>query len=522
MNGEKRRSRAPRIPTLRVRTDQGREYSFSRSFHIGRDGACEVQIQDVHVGRRHALVSYAEGHWSVHDLQSLNGVVVDGHRVEVAAIVERLTIQLGADGPSLVLEPQLASAPVHAPAERQPGAERRQDESILLEDDAERYYFAPTSGEDEVGGRTLMIRRAFEKIQQGQRRRHGAIVAAVALAALCSGGYALYRDLQMRAHDRTVEELFYQMKSIDVGIANVQQLVARSGTPESRAEVARLVEQRRQLENSYDQLASGLYDRKLTEQERLILRVTRTFGEYDLAAPPDYMAEVARYINRWKSTNLFRQGVERARNLEYTPRIAQEFLEQNLPPEFFYLALWESNFDAYSIGPPTRMGYAKGMWMFIKETGERYGLKAGPLAALQTLDLQDDRNDWRKATRAAAQYIRDLYATDAQASGLLVMASYNWGEGRVINLLKTMPSNPRERNFWKLLQNHRSRVPPETYNYVFHIVAAAVIGENPRLFGFDFDNPLGFLKNADTSPVEAGLAARTSEAAPQTIEAPPR
>jgi len=36
-------------------------------------------------------------------------------------------------------------------------------------------------------------------------------------------------------------------------------------------------------------------------------------------------------------------------------------------------------------------------------------------------------------------------------------------------------------------------VPPETYKYVFSIVSAAVIGENPRLFGFPFDNPLGFL-----------------------------
>ena len=41
---------------------------------------------------------------------------------------------------------------------------------------------------------------------------------------------------------------------------------------------------------------------------------------------------------------------------------------------------------------------------------------------------------------AAARYIKDIYATDAQASGLLVMASYNWGEQRVINLLRTMPA----------------------------------------------------------------------------------
>jgi hypothetical protein len=70
------------------------------------------------------------------------------------------------------------------------------------------------------------------------------------------------------------------------------------------------------------------------------------------------------------------------------------------------------------------------------------------------------------------------------------MASYNWGENRVINLLRSMPPNPAERNFWKVLARHRDRVPDQTYEYVFHIVSAAVIGEDPRLFGLPFDNPL--------------------------------
>jgi membrane-bound lytic murein transglycosylase D len=130
------------------------------------------------------------------------------------------------------------------------------------------------------------------------------------------------------------------------------------------------------------------------------------------------------------------------------------------------------------------------MWQFIPETGARYGLTIGPLQKLQRPDPQDDRNKWQKATAAAARYIKDIYATDAQASGLLVMASYNWGEHRVIDLLRTMPANPQERNFWRVLERHRNRVPDQTYHYVFYIVSAAVIGENPRLFGFPFDNPL--------------------------------
>ncbi len=112
------------------------------------------------------------------------------------------------------------------------------------------------------------------------------------------------------------------------------------------------------------------------------------------------------------------------------------------------------------------------------------------MVELQRYDPRDERHDFIKSTEAAARYLRDIYDTDAQASGLLVIASYNWGENKVIDLIRKMPENPRERNFWRLLKNYRERLPDETYNYVFYIFSAAVIGENPRIFGFKFDNPL--------------------------------
>ena len=132
------------------------------------------------------------------------------------------------------------------------------------------------------------------------------------------------------------------------------------------------------------------------------------------------------------------------------------------------------------------------MWQFIPEVGRRYGLNIGPYYQETRLDMADDRLNWEKATVAAASYIKDIYATDAQASGLLVMASYNWGERGVVDRLRKMPPNPRERNFWTLLGQYREDVPTETYDYVFSILSAAIIGENPRLFGFQFDNPLAF------------------------------
>ena len=97
-------------------------------------------------------------------------------------------------------------------------------------------------------------------------------------------------------------------------------------------------------------------------------------------------------------------------------------------------------------------------------------------------DPLDDRFDFWKSTVAAIKYLRDLNNTEAQASGLLVMASYNWGENNIRQIISRMPENPRERNFWRLLSY--KDIPRETYDYVFSIFSAAVICENQRPFRF--------------------------------------
>jgi hypothetical protein len=483
---------APPATALRVQTADDRAFRFTQPFHVGREHDCEVRLEDVHVSRRHVLVTCDGGVWRFRDLQSANGVFIDGRRVQAGPIGEGLTMTLGIDGPALSLAP-----------DPQPQTHRRLGhplqtvrnsvrETVLLARYAER-YFGSDAGQGHVGGRTLMIRKAFQNIQRKQKRKYTLVVAVLALASICAAGYAYYQHRQMRQQRAMAEELFYAMKALDVNIANVERLVAASGNAQAREQVIRNLARRRQMENAYDRFLSALnlYDQQLTEEDRLILRVTRLFGECELAAPPEYMSQIKSYIRRWQSSDRYANGIKLAEQMGYTETIVAEFLSQNLPPQFFYLAMQESNFDAFTSGPPTRMGIAKGMWQFIPETAARYGLTIGPLATLRRPDPRDDRHNWRKATQAAARYIKDIYATDAQASGLLVVASYNWGENRVINLLRSMPANPQERNLWKVLEKHHDRVPKETYDYVFYIVSAAVIGENPRLFGFPFDNPLG-------------------------------
>jgi membrane-bound lytic murein transglycosylase D len=479
------------IPPLSVRTEDGRTFRFTRPFNIGREHDCEVRIEDGLVSRKHVIVSFGNGRWRIRDQRSGNGVFVDGHRVESASIDSTLTIQLGTDGPLVTMELAPQGLPTPPPAPPIAAGETR-----IVASYAEK-YFGTTTDEEAVGGRTLMIRKAFQQVQKKQRRAYGGIVAVVALLAVAAAGYAYYGHRQMAQQQAVAQDLFYTMKSLDMDIADVERRLATSGGAKDQDLVKTYQARRKQMEINYDRFIAGLklYDHALTPQEQTILRVTRLFGECETAAPPEYLAEVGNYIRQWQQTSTYATAVKRAQDNGYVKTIAAEFEKQDLPAQFFYLALVESGFNEVASGPPTRMGFAKGMWQFVPDTAKRFGLTVGPLAAFPRPDPGDDRHRWEKATHAAAAYIKEIYSTDAQASGLLVMASYNWGEQRVIRMLRTMPANPRERNFWKVLEQHRDQVPAETYNYVMRIVSAAVIGENPKLFGFAFDSPLGATAN---------------------------
>jgi len=147
------------------------------------------------------------------------------------------------------------------------------------------------------------------------------------------------------------------------------------------------------------------------------------------------------------------------------------------------VAFQESRFDPRAVGPPTRFGIAKGMWQLLPATARQYGLRAGPLVGEPRYDPADQRHDVERSTRAAVRYAGDLYLLDAAGSGLLVMACYNAGQTRLLRLLRSLPATPRERNFWRLLERHRDRIPDETYGYVVGIVAAAAVAAEPGAFG---------------------------------------
>src|SRR5215469_6187295 len=462
--------------------------SFAEPFRIGRSDDCEVSIKNEYVSRVHAEVVLQHGTWCVRDLNSGNGLYFEGRRVDKAEITRPITVRLGIEGPALFFEPE----------DSRPPAEKSGSSSGTILRQYVDHYFKPESGAP-VGEHTMYMRRAFAAVQTEQKRKHVQILAVVVLAAIASGVYAFYEWRQLQKQRVLAKDLFYTMKSLELDVAVLRKSVAESGNLQAIQLVQQDSKRRQEMENTYDQYLAALhvYDRKMTEQQRIMLRVARIFGECELDLPPDFEAEVNRYIKYWQHSDRLATAIRTAEQNGYTRTISQELLAQGLPPQFFYLALQESNFDPYTSGPMTRSGIAKGMWQFVPATAIKYGLRIGPLADVRRPDPNDERDHYEKATRAAALYLKDLYTTDAQASGILVMACYNWGENQVLPLVRSMPANPRERNFWRLLAHYRGRIPKETYDYVFYIFSAAVIGENPRLFGFDFDNPLADASHGD-------------------------
>lgn len=76
---------------------------------IGRNPTTDITLLDEGISREHALISYDDGQseFLIEDLQSTNGVRVNGKRVRQATLTDRDRLQIG----STVFEFRIGDAP---------------------------------------------------------------------------------------------------------------------------------------------------------------------------------------------------------------------------------------------------------------------------------------------------------------------------------------------------------------------------------------------------------------------------
>jgi len=333
-------------------------------------------------------------------------------------------------------------------------------------------------------------------------------------------GLASYQHIALSNTRKLAIDMFYDIKSLEVSLSQADMKLedsaaAMENTLKSLAnekkaqeqikaeqekilvEKAHMLEQRKKLAGmkakyqQYIDQARSLQLRFPTAaqyEEELIAKVARELGESELELPDGFVKEVRNYIHYWQTSARMQMAMEKIQQNNHLAITLATLDKFGLPPHFIYLPLQESNYDENAIGPQTRFGIAKGAWQLLASTAQQYGISAGPLANNPEYDSLDERFDYNLATQAAVKYLKRIYSTEAQASGLLVMASYNYGDNRVKTMISNMPDNPRDKNFWKFIQQYD--IPKETHDYVFYIFSAAVIGEDPQHFGFKFPPPL--------------------------------
>jgi pSer/pThr/pTyr-binding forkhead associated (FHA) protein len=173
----------------------------------------------------------------------------------------------------------------------------------------------------------------------------------------------------------------------------------------------------------------------------------------------------------------------------YAPSVVKAFNEKGLSPQVgIYLAMIEAEYCSClssGTGP-------KGYFQFASSTARRYGVQD---VSSPKDTRPDDRCKIDIMAPVAAQYMKDLIAMfgTGPLSVPLAVASYNEGEGGLnANLMKALDAarksdNP-ERSFWTLVAHEEilsDQFQRENIKYVPHFFGAAIIGENPRVFGVD-------------------------------------
>jgi membrane-bound lytic murein transglycosylase D len=144
--------------------------------------------------------------------------------------------------------------------------------------------------------------------------------------------------------------------------------------------------------------------------------------------------------------------------------IIETILEKNnIPLDFKYLAVIESNLEN-SVSPAG----AAGFWQILPTTAREYGLEVN--------NGIDERYHLEKATEVACKYLQKSF--DNYGSWTLAAAAYNAGNTKITKSL----SEQLVDNYYDLLLNQ------ETERYIFRILAIKTIFENPKQYGFYFEN----------------------------------
>ena len=160
------------------------------------------------------------------------------------------------------------------------------------------------------------------------------------------------------------------------------------------------------------------------------------------------------------SHNMSTLMIKRANRL--FPQIEPILKRMGIPDDLKYLMVIESNLDPQAVSGAG----AAGLWQFTQSTGREYGLEVN--------DNIDERYNTYKATEAACRFLLKAYGK--YQNWMTVAASYNGGQQGMDRRIEQQHQT-NAMDMWLV---------DETSRYMFRVLAAKMMFENPGKFGFSF------------------------------------
>jgi soluble lytic murein transglycosylase-like protein len=468
---------------------------------IGRGEDCDVRFDarlDTRVSTHHAEIRFQDGQYQVVDVGSTNGTLLNGKPVRAHRLRSGDKIAFGAQGGPEVrfdVEESFAglrhnggSVPLQMPVQRKPPpnlARASQDAASLADEAQVRIAQARAGSGGQPSGQTMFIMAdALKKVEavtqkKGRKKTTGIVLAVVSLSLVGFGalGAVIWQQ------KKQIEQIVQKKDGLDKQISKIQLAMQIESDPDK---LASLEDQLTLLTGKAQAAIGELQKKDKTEAQKLeqagdeldreIRRILSKFNSQTYAVPPIFKERLKHYIDR----NMRQAGTRAVykRKQQYWPLIVKEFSALGLPEEMGYVAWQESGFDPLA----ESTAKARGMWQFMDFRAREFGMRVDRSRGI------DDRTDVLKSTRGAARYLANLLAEFGEDSFMLAIASYNKGENgmrRVLHEIAQQPGGFRKdkRDFWHLYR--LKKLPEETLEYVPQILAAAILGNNPKKYGLE-------------------------------------
>lgn len=414
--------RKPMSKLYLIKADTNESFEIHDNCTIGREVSNEIVLSSSYVSKYHCKLTRKENIWMLSDLNSTNGTFLNGGKIsQTTALRDNDTVMLGCSDFTY---------------------------KVKIDNNAEN----PEIKTAVINVNNIDIPQKIEKPQTFSER---------------------FKLTGNANHDKLLYILIPSIAGIFLLFLIITSIIGYFKQPKTSEKDT--ASDNVIVRNEHAAWGTGITQNQqvtLPEKEKIhyiedfIVEHLMKLGEKRENITTDMITRIIYYMEYYRQGQTFFDRIEERK--KYAQIIEDELEKAHLPLSYSFIPFVESGYDPEAYN---KKSGARGMWQFLPATAKEYGLSVNK--------NNDERTDVQKSAKAAARYLSDMCAVFGNDAFLLVTASFNCGDGRLRVALREANSlegdSKRKRSFFYLYD--KKLIPPETRDYVFKVISAALLCE---------------------------------------------